>query len=85
MDVHFVGYSVQFRREVFDCGLYEQNVWEPAFLRFSMNFLGYLFQRASVGIHPDVKLPGVPAGALVYKETVSRPDVDHHSLAGRER
>ncbi|MDT5063410.1 MAG: hypothetical protein QOH63_3869 [Acidobacteriota bacterium] len=50
-----------------------------------MNLLGYFLQQARIGVYPDVKFLRVLLGALVYKETVSGPNVYDYSLAGRGR
>ena len=83
--MYFVGHFIEFEWEILYCGLYEEDVWQTAFSRIPMYLLGYFLERTRVRVYSDVKLLRVLASALIYKETVSSPDVDHYSLAGRGR
>jgi hypothetical protein len=56
---------------------------QPSLSRIPVYLLRDLLQRARVRVYSDVKLVWVRAGAMVYKKTVSSPNVDHYPLAGR--
>ena len=47
-----------------------------------MDLLRYLFERPRVGVDSDVELVRIRPSKLVYKETVSSPDVDDYPFAG---
>ena len=83
MDVDFIGYPVEFRRQIFYRGAHEEDVRSATLSRFSMNFFGDLLEWTDVRVDPDVELVRILTGRLVYKEPVARPDVDYHSLAGK--
>ena len=80
-----IGRAVQFRGQVLDSRLQEKDVSKATLLRSPVNLLGDFFQWARIGVYADVKLPRVPARALVYKETVSGPDIQDYSFACRAR
>jgi hypothetical protein len=50
-----------------------------------MNLFGYLLERASVRVDAYVELVRILTSGLVYKETISGPQVDDHSFAGKGR
>ena len=85
MHVYFVGYTVQFLRQIFDRGLNEENIRSAAFGGLTVDLLRNLLERARVRIDPDVELVRVPARRLVHKAPVSRPDVDDYPFAGMVR
>ena len=64
---------------------YKEDVWQTSLIRFPMNLLGHLLQRTRVRIYADVEFLRVLASALINKEPVSGPDVDHYPLAGMGR
>lgn len=85
MYVDFVGNFIQLGREVLDRRLDEKHIRQASLSRIPMYLLRDFFQRPRVRVYPDVKLVWVLASALVYKETVSSPDVDHYPFAGTGR
>lgn len=85
MHVYFVGYSVELNGQVFDRSLKKEKIRQSALSRLSMNLLGYLLQWTSVGIHSYEELLRMLSRALVYKETVSSPQVYHYPFACKGR
>ena len=85
MNMYFVGYAIKLEREIFYSRLQKDDILQTPFSRLPVYLLRYLLQRTRVRIYPDVELFRVLASALVYKETVSSPDVDHYPVAGMGR
>ena len=81
--MHFIGYTVQLRRQIFNRRLNEQYVRRTALRRLPMNLLRDLLEGTDVRIDPDVELVRVLTCRLVHKAPVAGPDIDDHSFAVR--
>lgn len=77
MNVYFVGYAIKLGREIFYGRLQKDDILQTPFSRIPMDLLRYLLQGTKIRVYSDVELFRVLASALIYKETVSSPDVDH--------
>lgn len=79
----FARYAVQLTRQIFNCGLHEQGIRQPAFCRLAMNLFRELDQLTRIRVNSDEKLVGVLASAQTDKAPIAGSNIDNPALAIR--
>jgi hypothetical protein len=70
-------------RKVFSRGLHKQNIAQPSFGRFAMDFFGDFFEGTTIRVDANEELTGVFTRTVVDKATVSGTNIYNYSSVVR--